>query len=102
LRFFTVVTDQARSHQEPCRSCGEETAIGSVFFFDRQAVGSPDGPRAYLCSACVARLRASGISESSAKVQDVWNLMAIGLLTSLPGYLSPTYGTIVLATRHGR
>lgn len=28
---------------EPCASCGEETAVGSVFFSDRHAVELADG-----------------------------------------------------------
>jgi len=51
--------DAASSTQEPCVSCGEETAAGSVFFSDRLEIprdGQPDG---FLCSACNARIRAA-------------------------------------------
>jgi hypothetical protein len=37
--------------------CGEETAIGSVFYSDRHAIGHPDGRRAYLCTLCDERVR---------------------------------------------
>lgn len=37
---------------EPCFGCGEETAIGSVFFSDRRAIARSDGSSAYLCSEC--------------------------------------------------
>ena len=50
-------------HEEPCVSCGEETAIGSLFYFDRHTVENPDGTRAYLCSACIARIRSAGYRE---------------------------------------
>ena len=42
--------------QEPCAQCGEETAVGSVFFSDRRSVDRTDGTRTYLCSLCEARL----------------------------------------------
>ena len=44
---------------EPCVSCGENTAVGSPFYFDRTAI-EPDanGPR-YMCSDCVERILAS-------------------------------------------
>jgi len=44
-------------HREPCLICGEETAEGSVFFFDRREAELPDGARGYLCSLCVRKLR---------------------------------------------
>jgi len=45
--------------QEPCVSCGEETAAGSIFFSDRHTVELADSRRSYLCSLCDARIRAS-------------------------------------------
>jgi hypothetical protein len=44
---------------EPCIGCGEETAVGSVFFSDRHQVDRSDGSRVYLCSLCDARVRVS-------------------------------------------
>ena len=76
---------EAKRHEEPCLGCEEETAVGSVFFSDRKVVGDPDGPRAYLCSLCVARIRAAGHHESLNSLQELSNLYAIGLLSSLPG-----------------
>lgn len=43
------------SAQEPCVGCGQETAIGSVFFSDRREVAISDGTRTFLCSECQAR-----------------------------------------------
>jgi hypothetical protein len=44
------------SQLEPCVACGENTAPGSPFYFDRtQLDPGPDGPR-YLCSSCVQRV----------------------------------------------
>ena len=40
----------ASAAEEPCAGCGEETAVGSVFFSDRRQTGS--GPRVFLCSEC--------------------------------------------------
>ena len=45
--------DELNPHQEPCLMCGEETAVGSVFFSDRHAAQRPDGTRGFLCSECV-------------------------------------------------
>jgi hypothetical protein len=36
--------------------CGEETAVGSVFYSDRRSIDQADGSRTYLCSLCEARL----------------------------------------------
>ena len=77
--------DELNPHEEPCVGCGEETAIGSVFFSDRKVVEDPDGRRAYLCSLCVARIRSAGHHESLNSLQDLSNLYAIGLVSSLPG-----------------
>jgi hypothetical protein len=48
---------ESNPHEEPCLACGEETAIGSVFFSDRHAGELPDGSRAFLCSECLAKAR---------------------------------------------
>ncbi len=45
--------------QEPCASCGEETAVGSVFFSDRLKIPRDGHPDAFLCGLCFARIRAS-------------------------------------------
>jgi hypothetical protein len=66
-----IEPDEINPHQEPCLGCGEETAVGSVFFSDRHVVEDPDGLRAYLCSACVARIRAAGHHEGLTDVQAV-------------------------------
>jgi CRISPR/Cas system-associated protein Cas10 (large subunit of type III CRISPR-Cas system) len=42
--------------EEPCVSCGEETAIGSVFFSDRREATAPDGSRYFVCSECLKRV----------------------------------------------
>jgi hypothetical protein len=51
---------KANPHEEPCLACGEETAVGSVFFSDRHPAESKDGTHGYLCSECVQRIRAKG------------------------------------------
>ncbi len=43
-----------RNVEEPCRVCGEETAVGSVFYSDRREIEASDGTRVYLCSECQA------------------------------------------------
>jgi hypothetical protein len=42
--------------EEPCLRCGEETAIGSVFFSDRREGTTPEGAKYFLCSFCIRRL----------------------------------------------
>jgi hypothetical protein len=64
-------------HEEPCLSCGEETAIGSIFFSDRHENEGPDG-RVYLCSECVARIRMAGHSEDLTSIRTVGDLALIG------------------------
>ena len=54
-----VATSQAPTAEEPCVSCGEETAAGSIFFSDRHTIEHADGRRSYLCSLCDSRIRAS-------------------------------------------
>jgi hypothetical protein len=76
---------EAKQPEEPCIGCGEDTAVGSVFFSDRKVVEDPDGRRAYVCSLCVARIRSAGHHESLNSLQDLSNLYAIGLVSSLPG-----------------
>ncbi|HJX67850.1 MAG TPA: hypothetical protein VJ258_03890 [Candidatus Limnocylindrales bacterium] len=71
--------NQTNPHEEPCRSCGEETAVGSIFFSDRHTVEQPDGTRSYLCSICVARLRGSGHDEELAGGKAT-GLSAMGML----------------------
>ena len=49
----------AASVQEPCATCGEETAVGSVFFSDRLKVPGHGGPDAFLCGLCVAQVHSA-------------------------------------------
>jgi hypothetical protein len=55
--------DESNPHVEPCLGCGEETAVGSIFYSDRRDAELPDGTRVYLCSECVKRIRATGHHE---------------------------------------
>jgi len=43
----------AASVQEPCASCGEETAVGSVFFSDRLKIPRDTAARMPSCADCV-------------------------------------------------
>lgn len=56
----TPGADRVPRATEPCLACGEETAVGSVFYSDRHTAERTDGTRSYLCSLCDAHLRASG------------------------------------------
>jgi hypothetical protein len=76
---------EARPHEEPCLGCGEETAVGSVFFSDRKAVEGADGSRGYLCSACVARIRGAGHGDALIDPSSVAEVAMIGLNLGLPG-----------------
>lgn len=55
---------------EPCAVCGEETAVGSMFFSDRHAVEKTDGTRAYLCGPCNARVRSAGKGKKGKPLTD--------------------------------
>ncbi len=63
--------DERNPHLEPCLSCGEETAAGSVFFSDRHEVTLKDGTRGYVCSACVGRIRSKGAPSESNDMRNV-------------------------------
>jgi hypothetical protein len=58
-----IEPDEANPHDEPCLVCGEETAVGSVFFSDRRDATLPDGTRGYLCSECIRQIRTHGHHE---------------------------------------
>ena len=51
--------ERVSSAQEPCASCGEETAAGSIFFYDRLRIPRPGRVDAFLCALCDAGIRAS-------------------------------------------
>lgn len=44
------------SAEEPCLGCGQETAVGSVFFSDRREITISDGTRRF-CARSVRRGR---------------------------------------------
>jgi hypothetical protein len=45
---------------EACAGCGEETAIGSVFYSDRRLIEPKPGRTAFLCTLCDQRIASSG------------------------------------------
>ena len=49
----------ATEPKESCVVCGEETAVGSVFYSDRWTVSRADGSTAHLCSLCGAGVGSS-------------------------------------------
>ncbi len=59
----TPAQGSASNVAQPCVGCGEETAAGSVFYWDRLTIPRPDGEHAYLCSACSARARSAKRGE---------------------------------------
>jgi hypothetical protein len=61
----------ANPHAEPCLICGEETAVGSVFYSDRSDARLPDGTPGYLCSECVRNLRSKGHHEGFSEGRSV-------------------------------
>jgi hypothetical protein len=72
-----IDTGESNPHEEPCLACGEETAIGSVFFSDRHTVDNPDGTCTYLCSLCAERAHAH--DEGLSEVRRLGGMMAIGI-----------------------
>ena len=71
------------SAAEPCLGCGEETAVGSVFFSDRRTVEQSDGTRAYLCTLCDARIRSSrkGMRLTDEEVRDIVENGSMGAIS---------------------
>jgi hypothetical protein len=82
-RVVIVEPDVANPHDEPCLSCGEETAVGSVFYSDRNAALLPDGTPGFLRSECLKRVRSKGSPIQMADIEGVGTpviLFAQGLL----------------------
>jgi hypothetical protein len=75
--------DESNHHDEPCLQCGEETAVGSVFYSDRREVQLKDGSRSHLCSDCIQRIRTAehheGVTDAELVAQ--WGMGGIILLT---------------------
>jgi hypothetical protein len=69
-----LIDGNASPHLQPCAGCGEETAIGSIFFSDRYEATSPDGTRFFVCSECrkLVRAEAEGVDMSD---PEVWRSM---------------------------
>jgi hypothetical protein len=68
---------------EPCASCGEETAVGSVFYSDRHLVRHADGRQTPLCTLCDARIRSSrrGARLTEDEVRNVVENGSIAMIT---------------------
>ena len=71
------------SAREPCLGCGEETAVGSIFFSDRHTVEHSNGTRAYLCTLCDARIRSSrkGRRLTDEEVRDIVENGSMGAIS---------------------
>ncbi len=54
---MAIDPETTNPHLEPCEVCGEETAVGSVFFSDRVEANTPDGRRYFVCSECRKKVR---------------------------------------------
>jgi len=67
---------------EPCLNCGEETAVGSVFFSERSTIDLGDGRLAFLCSLCDSGIRASRKGEPLTD-EEVRNLVKNGTAVAL-------------------
>jgi len=47
------------SAREPCAGCGEETAVGSIFFSDRLTIPRQGRSPDFVCTLCESRIRAA-------------------------------------------
>jgi hypothetical protein len=54
---MAIDPETTNPHLEPCEACGEETAVGSVFFSDRVEGNTPEGRKYFVCSECRKRVR---------------------------------------------
>jgi hypothetical protein len=50
---------QASQPHEPCASCGDETAAGSVLFSGRTKFAADGFPDAFLCGPCYTLVRSA-------------------------------------------
>jgi hypothetical protein len=67
---------------QPCSSCSEETAIGSVFYSDRRVVDLANGERAWLCVLCEGRIKAARRGAPLTD-EEVRNLVANGTMAGI-------------------
>ena len=67
---------------QPCSSCSEETAIGSVFYSDRRSIDLANGARTWLCVLCDGRIRAArrGVALTD---EEIKNLVANGTMAGI-------------------
>lgn len=74
---------RSSSAREPCVGCGEETAVGSIFFSDWHTIEQSDGTRTYLCTLCDARLRSSRKSkrQTDEEVRDIVENCSMGAIS---------------------
>jgi hypothetical protein len=82
LRQARATSSASQLPLEPCLTCGEETAVGSVFFSDRSTIDLGDGQLAFLCSLCGSRIRASRKGEPLTD-EEVRNLVRNGTSIAL-------------------
>jgi CRISPR/Cas system-associated protein Cas10 (large subunit of type III CRISPR-Cas system) len=74
---------------DPCAVCGEETAVGSVFYSDRHLIEHADGRRSYLCTLCDERVRSSRagnrLTDDEVRDLDANGVLAIYMTLTGPG-----------------
>lgn len=85
------LTVQSDVHAEPCLECGEETAVGSYFFSDRDNVELPNGTRGYVCSECANRIRSAKVDALYLRGRSVTG-RAHGMTYMLFGRVTPQRG----------
>ena len=76
-----LIDGNANPHLEPCGACGEETAIGSIFFSDRYEGTSPAGQRFFVCSECRKRVRAEAGGVDMNDPDVYWSIVAAAQFT---------------------
>lgn len=74
-------------HVEPCEACGEETAVGSVFYSDRRVIEHTDGGRSYICTLCDQRIAASrhGKHLTDHEVRRLIETGSLAMIGYIPG-----------------
>jgi hypothetical protein len=73
--------------KEPCAVCGEETAVGSVFYSDRHTIDHGDGRRTFLCTLCDERVRSSrpGKRLTDDEVREIDSNGVLAIYTTITG-----------------
>jgi hypothetical protein len=76
--------------RETCAGCGEDTAIGSVFYSDRRGVDLKPGTQAFLCALCDQRIASSRRGRRLTD-DELRNAIQMGSITMIAAWPAGNY-----------